>query len=53
MKYVVTPHGGEPYEIDADEVLVDEANTNRVTFKKGGKVVAQENSAGTVRPKSA
>lgn len=49
--YVVTPHEGEPYEVAADRMVVDESNTNRVTLYKGDDVVAQENSAASVRPK--
>lgn len=51
MKYIVTPHGGEPYEITADSIIVDENNSNRVTFvMNSGKTVAQENNAESVRP---
>lgn len=49
--FVVTPHEGEPYEVSADRMVVDETNTNRVTFYKGDDVVAQENSALSARPK--
>lgn len=49
--FVVTPHGGEPYEVKASRVSVDETNTNRVTFYDGEDVVAVENSAASVRPK--
>lgn len=51
-KYVVTPHEGEPYEVTADNIIVDENNSNRVTFvNTNGKTVAQENNAKSVRPK--
>lgn len=52
--YIVTPHGenAEPYEIEADAIIVDEGNTNRVTFvNENGATVGQENSALSVRPK--
>lgn len=49
--YIVTPHEGEAYEVSADSMVVDETNTNRVTFYKGEDVVAVENSASSVRPK--
>jgi hypothetical protein len=50
-KYHVTTHSGEEYEITADHIIVDESNTNRVTFSKtNGETVAQENNAASVRP---
>lgn len=51
-KYIVKPHGGEEYEVSAERMVVDESNTNRVTFYTGEEAVAQENSAESVRPKS-
>lgn len=50
--YVVTPHEGETYEVSSDSIIVDEMNSNRVTFiKTNGAIVAQENDAKSVRPK--
>lgn len=53
MKYTVETFGGETFEVDADEVEVDPMNSNRVTFKKSGKVVGQHNEVKSAMPKSA
>lgn len=51
--YKVTTHEGETYEVEADAILVDENNSNRVTFlNTNGATVAQENNAASARPTS-
>lgn len=51
MKYHVTTHDNQEYDVEADAIIVDETNTNRVTFvNENGATVAQENNTSSARP---